>query len=89
MSKKLKLLQKLTKRPPPKDFRWDDLVTLMRQYDFKEDCEGGSHYMFEHDSGYCFSVSKTHPSGILKEYQIKNIKKALVHMGLEIGSNDE
>ncbi|MBI5591667.1 MAG: HicA protein [Deltaproteobacteria bacterium] len=72
MSKKEKLLQKLKKNPPPKDFKWADFITLMRQYDFTAECDsGGSHFIFEHKvSGYRFSASRTHPSGILKRYQI-------------------
>jgi len=35
------------------------------------------------------SISKTHPSGILKDYQIKNVKKALAEVGSEIESENE
>ena len=77
MSKKEKLRQRLYKIPPPKDFAWDDLVTVMRQAGFSESCDGGSHYMFEHTSGHRFSMSKTHPAGILKKYQIDDAKTAL------------
>jgi predicted RNA binding protein YcfA (HicA-like mRNA interferase family) len=78
MSKKDKLLLKLKKIPPPKDFSWDELITLMRQADFFESCNGGSHYMFEHKNGFRFRMSKTHPSGILKKYQIDAANEALV-----------
>jgi len=33
--------------------------------------------MFEHENGYRFRMSKTHPSGILKKYQIDAAKEAL------------
>lgn len=90
MSKKDKLLQKLKKIPPPKDFKWDDFITLMRQHGFNVDCDGGgSHFIFEHSSGYRFSASRTHPSGILKQYQIKNAKEALECIGVDIGGNSE
>lgn len=49
----------------------------MRQAEFKESCEGGSHYTFEHKSGFRFGMSKTHPSGLLKKYQIDGAKEAL------------
>jgi predicted RNA binding protein YcfA (HicA-like mRNA interferase family) len=70
MSKKDKLLRRLRKIPPPKDFKWDELITLMRGAGFTEYCNSGSHYTFDHKSGYRFGISKTHPSGILKKYQI-------------------
>jgi len=82
MSKKEKLLAKLCANPSPKDFPWQDLLTLMGHFDFKSTCGGGSHYMFEHMSGFRFSMSKTHPSGMLKSYQIREAKKALKHIGV-------
>lgn len=77
MSKKDKLFQRLKRLPSVKDFTWEELVTLMRQAGFSETCKGGSHYMFEHASGFRFSMSKTHPSGILKKYQIDAAIEAL------------
>lgn len=82
MSKKEKLLSKLCANPAPKDFSWEEIVTLMRQYGFKATCNGGSHYMFEHTSGFRLSMSKTHPSGILKTYQIRDAKDALRQIGV-------
>jgi hypothetical protein len=81
MSKKEKLLAKLCASPSPKDFPWHDLVTLMGYYGFESTCGGGSHYMFEHSSGFRFRMSKTHPSGILKTYQVRDAKNALWHIG--------
>lgn len=78
MSKKKKLLDKLRRTPIPTDFPWDDLVTLMEQAGFDVECDGGSHHMFEHrETGFRFSMSKTHPSGELKRYQVKNAIAAL------------
>lgn len=82
MSKKEKLLNKLCATPPPKDFTWEDMVTLMRRFEFKETCNGGSHYTFEHTSGFRLCMSKTHPSGILKTYQIRDAKDALRQIGV-------
>ncbi len=81
MSKKEKRLLKLRAIPPPKDFPWDELVTVMRAADFKEYCDGGSHYTFEHTSGFTFGMSKTHPSGILKRYQVEVAIEALRNVG--------
>jgi predicted RNA binding protein YcfA (HicA-like mRNA interferase family) len=84
MSKKQKLLQKLQKLPRPKDFTWDELTVLLEQNGFETypPPGGGSHYTFQHESGFTFGVSKTHPSGILKAYQIKNAIDALESVGV-------
>jgi len=82
MSKKDKLLAKLCDIPTPKDFSWQDLSTLMGALGFKSTCGGGSHYIFEHTSGFRFSISKTHPAGVLKSYQVRDAKKALKHIGV-------
>lgn len=77
MSKREKLRDRLFADPAPKDFEWDKLVTLMDQHDFKATCTGGSHYTFQHVSGYTFTMSKSHPSGVLKAYQVKAAREAL------------
>jgi hypothetical protein len=82
MSKKEKLLARLCANPSPKDFPWQEFVTLMGSYGFESKCGGGSHYMFEHTSGFRFGMSKTHPSGVLKSYQIRDAKNALKHIGV-------
>jgi predicted RNA binding protein YcfA (HicA-like mRNA interferase family) len=82
MSKKEKLLAKLCASPLPKDFPWHDIVTLLGYYGFESTCGGGSHYMFEHSNGFRFRMSKTHPSGILKTYQVRDAKNALRHIGV-------
>jgi hypothetical protein len=84
VSKKQKLLQKLLKVPSPRDFSWDELIVLMEHHGFKA-CPpsgGGSHYTFQHVSGFCFGVSKTHPSGLLKTYQVKDAIDALERVGV-------
>ena len=82
MSKKDKLVSKLCAIPPPKDFTWQEMLTLMTNFGFKDTCKGGSHFMFEHTNGFRFSMSKTHPGGILKTYQIRDAKDALKHIGV-------
>ncbi|MBI5594028.1 MAG: hypothetical protein HY881_26570 [Deltaproteobacteria bacterium] len=59
----------------------------MRHFDFKETCSGGSHYIFEHSRGFRFSISKTHPGGILKAYQIDDVKEAIGQIGGNYGKN--
>jgi predicted RNA binding protein YcfA (HicA-like mRNA interferase family) len=87
MSKKEKHLRKLFAIPPPKDFTWSELLTVMRGAGFVESCNGGSHYTFEHTNGYRTSMSKTHPDGILKRYQVDTAKEALGNVGIKIGDS--
>lgn len=77
MSKKDKLLSRLMGQPAPRDFPWSDLLTVMGQFGFSTRCSGGSHFTFEHHSGFRFTVSRTHPGGILKAYQVKDALQAL------------
>ncbi len=84
MSKKEKLLARLQATPRPTNFTWDELETLLSGHRFVfEGCKG-SHCMFEHGSGTRLRISKTHPSGILKSYQIKCVIDALQEAG-ELG----
>jgi hypothetical protein len=89
MSRKEKLLARLFRFPAPRSFSWDELTSLMRQADFSAHCDGGSHTIFEHTSGFRFSMSKTHPSGILKRYQLDDAKAALDAVGIQPGGYDE
>jgi len=84
MAKREKQLHKLFASPAPKDFTWQELLTVMRAAGFSEKCTGGSHYMFEHRNGYRVRASKTHPSGLLKAYQVSVFKDALIFVGVEI-----
>lgn len=81
MSKRDKRIRRLFAIPPPKDFSWEELVAVMNAAGFRECCDSGSHYTFEHSSGFTFGMSKTHPSGILKRYQVDNAKEALHVVG--------
>lgn len=83
MSKSKKRLDSLFSTPAPTDFRWDDLIVIMTEQGFKNECRGGSHYTFEHTNGFVFTMSKTHPNGILKAYQVKAAKSALINIGYE------
>jgi len=89
VSKKDKLLQKLFAKPPPKGFAWDDLVTVMTRAGYSNDCDGGSHYIFEHATGLRLSMSKTHPSGLLKPYQVKSAKDAIERTGGAMEKNND
>ena len=82
MSKRDKLLMRLAARPAPKDFSWNELLTVMGRCGFASRCDGGSHYMFEHEqTEFRVGVSRTHPGGILKAYQVKDVVEALTRVG--------
>ena len=57
------------------------MVTVMTRASFSNHCDGGSHYIFEHETGLRLSMSKTHPSGLLKPYQVKSAKDAIERTG--------
>ncbi len=60
----------------PKDFKWDELLALMRGFGFQEVKQGktgGSRRRFLH---------KGHPGKILKKYQMEFIKDYLEKQGL-------
>lgn len=87
MSKREKLRSRLFTKPYPKDFRFDDLVTLMHGFGFLlcEQSGGSSHKYFVHvlsdGTERIIDTSRPHPSGILKEYQIKELDKFLREWG--------
>lgn len=83
MSKADKLLQKLLRDPRPKDFTWDELVTVMtgHRFTFHRATGGGSSCKFIHQSGYPFMAHEPHPENTLKPYVIKNAIQALKETG--------
>ena len=78
MSKKEKLIKRLLSKP--KDFTFDELVTLVGYLGFRLDTRGktsGSAVKFVNDEGYPLFIHRPHPGNTLKEYHIKNILKEL------------
>lgn len=76
MGKKEKLRLKL--EVLPKDFTWDELVTLLRSYKFEVISGSGSRYKFYHkSSGRILSFHKPHPSNVVKEYVLKETRQTL------------
>jgi predicted RNA binding protein YcfA (HicA-like mRNA interferase family) len=53
----------------------------MESAGFKMHCQGGSHHTFEYTDGFKVKVSKTHPQGILKKYQIDDVIEGLRRVG--------
>ncbi|AEL28186.1 type II toxin-antitoxin system HicA family toxin [Cyclobacterium marinum] len=78
MSKKEKLLERFLTQP--KDFHYDEMVKLLGYYGFEEIKKGktsGSRVKFENESGVPIMLHKPHPSGIMKAYQLKQVKEVL------------
>lgn len=86
MSKKDKLLNRLTSHP--KDFTYDELVTLLGRYGYVEDNLGktsGSAVKFRRlrdDHMIMFSMHKPHSPAILKPYQVNIVLKELKKAGI-------
>jgi hypothetical protein len=78
MSKKEKLIARFLAMPS--DFHYDEMVKLLGYFGFKEVKKGktsGSRVKFMNDENVPLMMHKPHPSGILKKYQLKQIKEVL------------
>lgn len=78
MSKKGKLVERFLKMP--KNFHYNEAVKLLGNFGFKEVKKGktsGSRVKFENADGVPIMLHKPHPTGIMKQYQLKQIKEIL------------
>jgi hypothetical protein len=78
MTKKEKLIARFLSMPT--DFHYDELVTLLGYFDFAEVSTGktsGSRVKFKNTEDVTIMMHKPHPSGIMKLYQLKQIKELL------------
>jgi hypothetical protein len=78
VSKKQKLIARFKKNP--KDFTWDELVTMLVYLGFIEEKLGktsGSRAMFMNQEGVTIRTHKPHPAKIIKGYVIKEIIEIL------------
>lgn len=86
MSKQQKLLLRFLAEPPVKDFRWDDLVTMMDRLGFNlEETSGGSSHKFfvmRSDPDKVIHTHRPHPSGILWAKQIREVRERLAEWGV-------
>lgn len=93
MTKAGKRLERLLAVPPPKDFTWEEAVTVLEHAGFVASCPGGSHYLFHHSRmGFTFRTSKPHKrrgSEFLKHYQIRDLVRALEKVGATPNADDE
>ncbi|ENI4427498.1 type II toxin-antitoxin system HicA family toxin [Klebsiella variicola] len=75
MSKSKKLRERLGSLP--KDFTWDELVTLLGQYGFNVLNGTGSRRKFVNQKGRLVSYHCPHPGNIVKEYVLKDVRALL------------
>ncbi len=78
MSRKEKLIARFLTMPS--DFHYDEVVKLLGFFGFTEVKKGktsGSRVKFLNPDGVPIMLHKPHPSGIMKQYQIKQIKEVL------------
>lgn len=83
MGKINKLLEKLLRVPPPRDFTWNELKSLLSSLGFEEKQGNGSRVKFFHpDLGYPISLHKPHPGNELKLYIVEQVKGALDELNI-------
>jgi hypothetical protein len=78
VSKKEKLINRFLGMPT--DFHYDEMVTLLGYFGFGEVKIGktsGSRVKFENSEGTPIMLHKPHPNGIMKKYQLKQLKELL------------
>jgi len=78
MSRKDKLIKRFLSMPS--DFHYDEMVRLLMYYEFYEVRKGktsGSRVKFENEEGIPIILHKPHPTGLMKLYQLKQIKEVL------------
>lgn len=78
MSKKQKLIARFLTMPS--DFHYDEMVKLLGYFGFEEVKKGktsGSRLKFENIEGVPIMLHKPHPTGILKKYQMRQVKEIL------------
>ena len=83
MSRREKLLEKLKKEPPPRDFTWNDLRALLSSLGFDDKQGNGSRVKFIHPKlSYPVILHKPHPGNELKLYIIEQVKGALDELNI-------
>lgn len=85
MSQSDKLLKRLFQRQPPKDFTYNELISLMKHFGYEVHQGSGSRISFgPNDDGDRVHMHAPHGAGenALKKYQIEQIKKFLQKEGM-------
>ena len=64
----------------PYDFHYDEIIILLKHFGFEKVKSGktsGSRIKFKNTDGRSVVLHRPHPSGIMKQYQMKQIKELL------------
>ena len=80
MSQIDKIIQKIQKKPTPKNFSWDELLKLLKHFQFQpanKGKTGGSRRKFINEDKVIISLHEPHPQKELKKYQIDQILEIL------------
>jgi len=76
-----KLLERFRSRP--KDFRWEELKTLLGRFGYEEEKGRGSRRKFLNPkTGVSISLHQPHPRNELKSYQVRDVLDHLKQEGL-------
>jgi hypothetical protein len=78
VSKKEKLIARFLNMPS--DFHFDEMARLLSYFGFEEVKKGktsGSRVKFESVEGVPIMLHKPHPSGLMKKYQMRQVKEIL------------
>ena len=78
MNRKEKLITRFLSMPS--DFHYNEVARLLGYFDFEEVKKGkssGSRVKFMNPEGVPIMLHKPHPSGTMKQYQLKQIKEVL------------
>lgn len=78
MSRKEKLIKRLLSHP--KDFSWDELLSLLGVLGFEEIAPGktgGSRRRFIYKNRVVLTLHKPHPQNVLKRYQVDQVIELL------------
>lgn len=87
MTKLDKRLDRLQRRPPPTDLRWDEFVTILGALGFVlyEQSGGSSHKYFVREmdgEDRVIDTYRPHPGGIMKQWQLRAVCARLEEWGL-------
>lgn len=87
MSKKEKLKERLYRLP--KDFTWDELVTVLSNNGYEEiPSKGTSGRKFVDERGHVIALHKPHPGNIVKSYAIKEVVVVLKEKDKELAEKE-
>ncbi len=78
LTKKDKLIERFIRMPS--DFHYDEMLRLLGYFGFVEVKKGktsGSRVKFMNEHGVPIYMHKPHPNGIMKRYQLKQVKEIL------------